>query len=33
MEQSFSEWKVAEIPGPAKGMGGNIKKLWPEKNS
>lgn len=32
MEQSFSEWKVAEILWLGKGRGGNIQKLWPEKN-
>lgn len=32
MEQSFSEWKAAEIPEPRKGRGGNIQKLWPERN-
>lgn len=32
MEQSFSEWKLAEILEPGKTSGGNSLKLWPEEN-
>lgn len=32
MEQNFSEWKIAEIPGLREGKGGNTQMLWSEKN-